>query len=62
MLKGRFKMKRVTVYDENGNAINCWPDTAKRLIANGYSEEEPKRAKSRKPKKSDEVATEVDED
>ena len=54
-------MKRVTVYDENGNAINCWPDTAKRLIANGYSEEEPKKGKSRKPKKSDEVATEVEE-
>ena len=54
-------MKRVTVYDENGNAINCWPDTAKKLIANGYSEEPPKKGKSRKPKKSDEVETKVDE-
>jgi len=61
MLKGRFKMKRVTVYDEDGNAVNCWPDTAKKLIANGYSEEPPKKGKSRKPKKSDEVAIEVDE-
>ena len=43
-------MKRVTVYDKDGNAINCWPDTAKKLIALGYSEDEPKKAKSRKPK------------
>lgn len=54
-------MKRVTVYDEDGNMVNCWPDTAKKLLANGYSEEPPKKGKSRKPKKSDEVATEVDE-
>ena len=53
-------MKRVTVYDTNGNAVNCWPDTAKKLIGLGYSEDEPKKAKSRKPKKSDEVATEED--
>ena len=53
-------MKRVTVYDENGNAINCWPDTAKKLIANGYSEEPPKKGKSQKPKKSDIVATDGD--
>ena len=60
MLKGRFKMKRVTVYDEEGNAVNCWPDTAKKLIANGYSEEDRKGQKS-EAQKSDEVATEVDE-
>ena len=45
-------MQRVTVYDSDGNAVNCWPDT----------EDEPKKARGRKPKKSDEVATEVDED
>ena len=50
-------MKRVTVYDKDGNAINCWPDTAKKLIALGYSEDEPKKAKSRKPKKSDEATS-----
>jgi hypothetical protein len=54
-------MKRVTVYDNEGNAVNCWPDTAKKLLANGYSENKPNTGKSRKPKKSDEVATEVDE-
>jgi hypothetical protein len=61
MLKGRHKMKRVTIYDDEGNVVNCWPDTAKKLLAKGYSEEAPKKGKSRKPKKSDEVATEVDE-
>jgi hypothetical protein len=61
MLKRRFRMKRVTVYDNEGNAVNCWPDTAKKLLANGYSENKPNTGKSRKPKKSDEVATEVDE-
>lgn len=53
-------MKRVTVYDKDGNAINCWPDTAKRLIAQGYSEELPKKGKGQKPKKSDTVATDGD--
>jgi hypothetical protein len=62
MLKRRFKMQRVTVYDSDGNAVNCWPDTAKKLIGMGYTEDEPKKARGRKPKKSDEVATEVDED
>tara|TARA_Y100001937_G_C6902602_1_gene233997 strand:+ start:379 stop:546 length:168 start_codon:yes stop_codon:yes gene_type:complete len=55
-------MKRVTVYDSDGNAVNCWPDTAKKLIGMGYTEDEPKKARGRKPKKSDKVATEVDED
>jgi hypothetical protein len=54
-------MKQVTVYDKDGNMIVCWPDTATKLQRFGYSVDEPKKGKSQKPKKSDIVATEVNE-
>jgi len=53
-------MKRVILY-ENGNSIICWADTAKKLEANGWSADEPKKGKSQKPKKSDTVATDINE-
>ena len=51
-------MKQVKVYDKDGNMIVCWPETAQKLISNGYSVDEPKKGKGQKPKKSDTVATE----
>lgn len=53
-------MKRVTLY-KDGNTIVCWADTAKKLLANGWSADEPKKGKSQKPKKSDKVATQSNE-
>lgn len=53
-------MKRVTLYKDNDTII-CWADTAKKLLANGWSADEPKKGKSQKPKKSDTVATEINE-
>jgi len=53
-------MKRVTLY-KDGHKVICWADTAKKLEAHGWSADEPKKGKGQKPKKSDTVATDINE-
>lgn len=52
-------MKRVKLYNKQGDMIVCWEDTSKRLIAQGWSADEPNKKRQAKTKKSA-VATETD--
>jgi len=53
-------MKRVKIYNKDGDMIICWEDTAKRLIEKGWSVDEPNKRQA-KTKKSANVATETDD-
>lgn len=52
-------MKRIALYNEQGDMIVCWEDTARRLIEKGWSVDEPNKRQA-KTKKSANVATETD--
>ena len=53
-------MKRIRLFNKQGDMIVCWEDTAKRLIENGWSVDEPSKRQA-KTKKSANVATQTDE-
>jgi len=52
-------MKRVKLYNKDGDMIVCWEDTAKRLVENGWSVDEPNKKRQAKTQKSA-VATETE--
>lgn len=52
-------MKRVKLYNKDGDMIVCWEDTAKRLVENGWSVDEPSKRQAKTKKSA--VATETDE-
>ena len=54
-------MKRIKLYNPDGDMIICWQDTAASLIKKGWSADEPKTKRQAKTEKSANVATETDE-
>ena len=52
-------MKRVKLYNKDGDMLVCWEDTARRLITKGWSDIEPSKKRQAKTIKSA-IAIETD--
>jgi hypothetical protein len=43
-------MKRIKLYNKDGDVVICWADTAAKLIANGWTVDEPTKGQAKTEK------------